>query len=457
MQRTGRTRKGDPTRERIMPTEHDTKIHDKSTPPHPRIFYGWWIVSAGMTIHLWVSICWVYGMQVFFTPLADAFGWSRALISGAFALQRLEGSILTPLEGFLVDRIGPRPVVIAGGFFVGAGFILLSFTQNIWMFYVGTLVVSAGTSAAVGVPRTWAIVQWFTRMRGRVMGIGSSGAAISGPLLVIVVWLVSLEPKLWFDTGWEQAFFILGITSWILIIPLAFVYRTKPEDYGLLPDGDRPDPDKPITEQRGQAILTGLSGKEALLTPTFWILILIFGIQTMPVNGLIVHLIPYLEGPDVGFTTLLAASVLGNFTVLSVIGRLGGGWITDYVDNRYVLGGLLACQAIGVFFLIQVSNNSSPDFWDTVPFAFFHGIAFGGMIPIRGILVSAYFGRKNFGFISGLTQSGSMIGGIVAPVLLGWVFDEYTTYVPALWVITIGVCVAIPLALILRVPRQMQD
>jgi MFS family permease len=389
-------------------------------------------------------------MQIFFTPLADAFGWSRAIISGAFALQRLEGSILTPLEGFLVDRIGPRPVVITGGFLIGTGFILLSFTQNLWMFYVGTLIVSAGTSAAVGVPRTWAIVQWFTRMRGKVMGIGSSGAVISGPLLVIVVWLVA-------EFGWRQAFFILGIASWIIIIPLAFVYRTKPEDYGLLPDGDIPDPDKPISQQKGQQLLTGLSGKEAILTPTFWILILIFGLQTMPVNGLIVHLIPYLEGPDVGFSTLLAASVLGNFTVLSTIGRLGGGWITDYVDNRYVLAGLLLCQALGVFFLIQVSTYSSPDFWDTVPFAFFHGIAFGGMIPIRGILVSAYFGRKHFGFISGLTQSGSMIGGLVAPVLLGWVFDKYTTYVPALWVIIIGVCVAIPLSLIVRRPHQMQD
>ena len=103
----------------VMSPEREAEEPNKGIPRRPRIFYGWWIVSAGMTIHLWVSICWVYGMQVFFTPLADAFGWSRALISGAFALQRLEGSILTPLEGFLVDRIGPRPVVIAGGFLVG--------------------------------------------------------------------------------------------------------------------------------------------------------------------------------------------------------------------------------------------------------------------------------------------------------------------------------------------------
>ena len=111
----------------------------------------------------------------------------------------------------------------------------------------------------------------------------------------------------------------------------------------------------------------------------------------MPVNGLIVHLIPYLEGPDVQFSTIVAASVLGSFTLLSAIGRLGGGWITDYVDNRYVLAALLVCQAIAVVVLANVSV-----YWHTIPFAFFHGIAFGGMIPVRGVLVSKFFGRKQF-------------------------------------------------------------
>ena len=411
----------------------------------PRVFYGWWIVGAGMTIHLWMSICWVYGMQVFFTPLTEAFGWSRAMMSGAFALQRLEGSILTPIEGYIVDRIGPRPVVLAGGILVGVGFIMLSRINSLWMFYVGTLVVSAGTSAAVGVPRMWAIVQWFTRMRGRVMGIGSSGAVISGPLLIIVVWLVS-------TFGWRDSFTVLGIATWIIVIPLAFVYRNKPEDYGLLPDGDQPDLSDGDTKNKTQVPLTGLTGKEALKTPTFWLLITIFGAQTMPVNGLIVHLIPYLEGPDVQFSTVVAASVLGSFTLLSAIGRLGGGWITDYVDNRYVLAALLFSQAIAVVMLANVSV-----YWHTVPFSFFHGLAFGGMIPVRGVLVSRYFGRKQFGFINGLTQSGSMVGGFISPILFGAIFDWYGTYVPALLIIAVVVVLAIPLCLTLRMPRQMQE
>ena len=98
-----------------MSNQGGSDLEAEQVKSRPRVFYGWWIVGAGMTIHLWMSICWVYGMQVFFTPLTEAFGWSRAMMSGAFALQRLEGSILTPIEGYIVDRIGPRPVVLAGG------------------------------------------------------------------------------------------------------------------------------------------------------------------------------------------------------------------------------------------------------------------------------------------------------------------------------------------------------
>ena len=72
----------------------------------PKVFYGWFIVAAGMGLHLWVSICWVYGMQVFFTPIVSTFGWSRGIVSGAFGLQRLEGSIIAPIEGFWSTNTG---------------------------------------------------------------------------------------------------------------------------------------------------------------------------------------------------------------------------------------------------------------------------------------------------------------------------------------------------------------
>ena len=122
------------------------------------------------------------------------------------------------------------------------------------------------------------------------------------------------------------------------------------------------------------------------------------------------------------------------------------------MDKRIVLAGLLICQAIAMVLLANVSV-----YWHTIPFAFFYGIAFGGMIPARGIMVSAYFGRRSFGAIQGLTQSGTILGGMAAPIYMGWMFDTRGTYVPSPYTMAIIAVIAIPLTLFARVPKQMRE
>ncbi|MQF48394.1 MFS transporter [SAR202 cluster bacterium AC-647-N09_OGT_505m] len=401
-----------------------------------------------MGIHLWVSMAWIYGMQIFFTPIINAFGWSRAAVSGAFALQRLEGSIASPLEGFLLDRFGPRRMIIVGASILGLGLISLSFLRFIWMFYASVLLVSLGASATSGMPRNWAIVQWFRRKRGRALGIGSSGAVLSGPLLIIVVWLVE-------NVGWRPAFVVLGIATWCVCIPLALVFRSTPQEHGLLPDGDPPKvanqaSSQGVRQQVGHSQPTtndgSLTAIQALRSPIFWLLSVVFGAQTMGVSGLMVHLIPYFQ--SIGFSTSEAASVLGAFTLLSVFGRLGGGWAMDYFDRRLVLATLLGC--LSVSFLLLANINA---YWQIVPFALLYGTAFGGMIPARSAIVSSYFGTQNFGAIQGLTQSITVLAGMVSPVLMGFVFDVTESYVLSFYILMIVAGLAIPMTLLARPPK----
>ena len=228
-------------------------------------------------------------------------------MSGAFSLQRIEGSILQPIEGFLVDRHGPRKLVVLGILFGGAGFFVLANLDSMVMFYIGVLVVSIGTSLSVGIPRNWAIVQWFQRLRGRALGIGASGAVISGPLLFVVVWLEA-------TMGWSRAFLVIGVATLIVCLPMAFLYRGRPEEYGEVPDGKRylerhPEPeDQQASRSRGLSASESMTAPQALRTFSFWILTIVFAFQTMGVSGLIVHQIPYFE--SIGFTTNQAAWVL---------------------------------------------------------------------------------------------------------------------------------------------------
>ena len=424
--------------------------------PRPRIFYGWYMVAAGMGIHLWISVVWVYAKQVFFTPISMHFGWSRALMSGAFALERLEGSIVSPIEGFLVDRYGPRKIMVIGTFITGLGIMSLSFLNNIYMFYFSVLLVALGQSMALGIPRTWAIVQWFRRLRGRALGIGGSGAIFSGPMLIITVLLVQTY-------GWRAAFIMLGLSVWMINLPLAMVFRGRPQDYGQLPDGDppeetRPQPAKDAAEGQAQPArrpanedpTEGSMGvKQALATPSFWLLSLVFGAQTMGTNALNIHLIPYFE--SIGFSTAQAVSVLGAFTLLSAIGRLGGGFAFDMWNSRVVMAGIMGSQVLAFAIMANVTA-----YWQILPFALFWGIAFGGMIPARGYIISAYFGTGSFGAIQGLTQTVSVFGGMLGPVLMGLVFDMTGSYVIGIYIILAAAALAIPLLLLARPPELPQ-
>lgn len=399
-------------------------------------------------MHLWVSICWVYGMQVFFTPIVQTFGWSRAIVSGAFGLQRLEGSIVAPIEGFLVDKYGPRKMVLAGAFIMGASIMYLSIVNSIFMFYIAVLLVSLGTSAT-GTPRNWAIVQWFQRQRGRALGIGASGAILSGPMLFVVVWLVE-------SFGWRAAFVVLGLATWCIMIPLSLVFRSKPAQYGLRPDGDTEEEAAAYaaTSNTRRSTMEQLSDEEsltvlqALRTPAFWILSIIFAAETMGVSGLIVHLIPYLL--SIEFSNTQAATVLAFFTVLSVFGRLGGGWIMDYISARLVLAGLLGIF-VGAFVLL--ANMSGFHYWQVILFALMYGTAFGGMIPARGVLVSNYFGPRNFGALQGLTRSVTVVSGMLGPIMMGIVFDITDSYIISLYILAAVNAVAMPLAIIARPPK----
>jgi len=400
-----------------------------------------------MVIDLWYSIVWFYGMQIFFTPLSNHFAWSRTVMSGAFSLQRIQGSILQPIEGFLVDRYGPRNLIILGILLGGMGFIILSKLNNIVMFYIGVLIVSGGTSLSLGIPRNWAIVQWFQRLRGRALGIGASGAVISGPLLFIVVWLES-------RIGWSDAFLVIGIGTWALCLPLAMFYRKRPEDYGDVPDGhlyhEGPkESKKPTTmEQPGVPVSQSMSASRALHTLPFWILTSIFVCQNMGVSGLLVHQIPYFE--SIGFTTSQAAWVLTYFTLLSGIGRLGGGWALDMFNQKMVLGAALVCQTLSFFIMVNITGFN---WWQVFSFALLYGIGSGAMIPIRSVIMSNYYGPLHFGSIQGLSQSATIISGVTAPLLMGFIYDTTASYELSLYALIIITILALPLVALVSPPQ----
>ncbi len=415
-----------------------------------RVFYGWYIVGAGMVIHFLVSLTWGYGAQIFFSPISKEMGWSRGLMSGAFSLQRLEGSIITPIEGFLVDRLGPRVLMMAGGFLAGAGLMTVSLAHEIWVFYAGVLIASLGTSTCVGIPRTWSIVQWFQRLRGRAMSFAWMGPVITGPLLVIIVWLIGA-------VGWRSALQVLAVVLWVVCIPLGLVFRGRPAhippDGGIAPAASTAPGAKKSRRQPTED--TDFTVRQAVRSRAFWALILVLSAHSMGISAMFVHMVPYFQ--SIGFSLTEATSVLAYYTVLSIFGRLGSGWAFDFLDKRLVLAVILGCEAAALLLLANITS-----YWQVIPFAFLFGTSFGGMLVGQGLVVSRYFGSKSFGSIQGLVQSGTVLAGFISPLLMGITYDltkvSATTegsYTIAVYILAVVAAIGVPIALFILPGRAV--
>jgi len=195
-----------------------------------RVFYGWWIVATVSVMSLYVSATTHYSFTAFFDPLVKEFGWSYTQISFAMSLRGMEMSILSPIVGFLVDRYGPRRLSFWGLFTIGVGFLLLSLTQTLWMFYASIVLIAFGGGGCTGVVMNNVVSNWFQRRIGLALGIMNVGLGACGLMIPIVVWLID-------DYGWRSAVVALGVGTWIICVPLALVIRDRPEQYGLHPDG----------------------------------------------------------------------------------------------------------------------------------------------------------------------------------------------------------------------------
>ena len=418
-----------------------------------RIFYGWWMVGAATILNIFAGGTFVYGFTVFFNPIRNTFGWSAAVTSVAFTLQRFEAGVLEAVAGFLVDKVGPRKLMLGGWSVVGLGFLLMSRINALWAFYGSFLLIATGMSFAVFIVVFAAIANWFDKKRSRAMTLVVTGFGISGTLVPLVALAVG-------ELGWRETLIIVGIAAWVIGIPLSLLMRHKPGQYGYLPDGDSPETrSKPksmtdlrltsdIVEQDSGSWASDFTVKEALKTRAFWLLSATFFFQHIGASAVMVHIVPYLESVEV--PTTLAATTVTGMTVCSLIGRLGFGFIGDFANKRYLITIGIILQTIGVFALSFVHMDRV---WLIIPFLLTYAPGFGATIPLRPALQADYFGTRSFGAIMGVMALVGMVGGLASPVIAGWIFDVKGSYLLAWQLFALVSVPAIPAMLLAKPPR----
>ncbi|MFC1964099.1 MFS transporter [Chloroflexota bacterium] len=200
-------------------------------PGRHKLFYGWWVLGACFLITFYMGGVVFFGFTAVLEPIATEFGWSYAQISLAASLRGIEIGLLAPLTGLLVDRWGPKRLIFGGAVLTGFGLILLSRINSLATFYGAFALVAIGMSGLSSTVMLAAIVNWFHRRASITTGLIVSGFALGGALIPLVTALID-------KYQWHTAILILGITAWIITLPLSLLVRHKPEQYGYLPDGD---------------------------------------------------------------------------------------------------------------------------------------------------------------------------------------------------------------------------
>ncbi len=365
--------------------------------------------------------------------------------------------VFGPLAGFLVDRLGPRKLMLFGWAIFGLGFIMMSRINSLWAFYGSFILIATGASFGSFVVTTTAVSNWFKKKRSRALTLMNIGFGASGLLVPLVTLSINQ-----FD--WRATMVIIGIGLWVVGLPLCLVIRHRPEQYGYLPDGDtvsevpvstdvpaHHSPTDTIRQDSDSSVME-FTTKAALITPAFWLLAFVSLFQHIATSAVMVHIVPYLESVEI--SSVIAATAVTGMTLCSLIGRLGFGFLGDFKDKRHLMAIALTLQASGVFIFSFVDMNKA---WLIIPFLLLYAPGYGGPIPLRPALLADYFGTSRFGTIFGLMMLVSMMGGMVGPVFAGWVFDTTGSYSLAWRVVALTTVVAIPLILLAKPPGAKQE
>ena len=397
-------------------------MHNKLT----ELFYGWRMVAAASALRVLGSGLHSFGFTVFFLPLSQDLGLSRTATSLAFSLARAEGAIEGPIVGHLLDRYGPKPVMLAAVLLMGIGYMVLSMVDSYTTFlivYLG-LISLAHSGGFMHAPMVL-INTWFIRKRARAITISSAAFGLGG---VLIAPCLSIIVHVW---GWRWGAITAGLLFLFVGLPLCSTIRRSPESMGLLPDGEAHLPRERGTGATEVAshFESDVTVGEALRSFAFWASVIGAGIRNAAYHAVSVHFIPLMVWK--GLNQHEAALLLSGLAFLGMASTLLFGWLADKANKPRMLALILFAGAGST--LLPIYGNSLPLLaLFTMLFA-----SVEATYSVGWALVGDLFGRKHYAKIRGYMSLFYTWGGVAGPVVAGAIFDRWATYEPLLWTLTV--------------------
>jgi MFS family permease len=402
----------------------------------------WWLVIFGCITHAVNTGFCYFGMSAFFPSFEREFGWSRTAISGAFSLARIESGILGPIEGYFVDRVGPRRIMFIGIAICVMGFFALSLVNSLPMLYVSLILgIVLGSSLGYHMPISLLIAKIFRERRSLAFGIFRMGPGISGPLVPIVGWLIGA----W---GWRTAAALSGVVLLIVGVPVAYAISRIAESHEAEIERAAAANAAGSHSSHGSADDPEFTLSEVLRLRAFWFLSTSGALRHMVTEGVSVHFVILLV--DRGWSTAAASTLLGLSTLIGAPTRIGMGWLGDMVEKRLLNIGLLLALAVSVFFM---GWSADPVLFTS--FMVLYSLAYGGLASLQEPIRADYFGTKAFATIQGVSRTVTTIGTFLGPVVAGFCYDVTKSYTIAFGIFTAVSLVSTVLMFLAKRPLRL--
>lgn len=413
-----------------MTNQEINRSPKKRTP----FFYGYIIVGVIFIIQIMM-----FGSGatsgVFFKPMLNEFGWSRALLSGAFSFFRIVQGLSSIIMGGLNDRFGPRVVVSICGVLVGAGFLLMSVTHSVWQLYLFYIVVLGFGMGGVYAPQMSTVARWFNQRRSLMTGIVFAGGSLGGLILPPAVnWLIT-------GIGWRGSYIVLGAVAVVIIVLGAQFLKAKPSQMGQVPYGEN----KTTKERESglNSVSEGFSLKEAIRTRQFWIVNIMSFCTTFCLMTIMVHIVPH--ATDLNISAASAANILAVLSAGLLTGCFGLGIAADRIGPRKAYG-LCFIPMLSVLLLLLPITEA----WVLGLIVFIMAFGNGGAATLVSPILAELFGMKANGLILGFGSLMSTLGAALGPFIAGYIFDINNSYQWAFLLCGALVIAALALATLLK-------
>ena len=392
-----------------------------TTPVAPRkrggIFFGWYIVAGGFVLNAILGGLMFHAFGLYVVEFVEEFGWSRTALSIAFSIQMVEAGLLGPIQGFVLDKFGPRRIMLVGITIFGIGFFMLSQINTLMEFYIAFIVIALGMGVGSMMGVAVAVVNWFNRKRAFATALMAIGFAFGGFLQPGVAW--SLE-----NLGWRETSVISGLMVLGIGLPLAMLMRHRPEQYGYGVDGDPPrqglGAGGPMEDYDPDEI--NFTWQEAMRTRAFWLISVGHALSLLVIGAVMVHFVSYVND-SLGFSLGQAANLLLVITVFTVIGMLLGGYLGDRMPMRHILAVAMIGHMVSLLVL-----TLWPTLAGAITFSIIHGLAFGARGPLTMAIRAEYFGRASFGTVMGFSSLIILLGMVFGPIVAGQSYDITGSY-----------------------------